>query len=722
MAVHLATGNDYLQLFSNLLPLTGNRSWCCWIRIPTYTPLHYYPVYYSIDDPAVYQDWEGVWIQQPDVFGPFVTDPMYYQSGLTGGTYAGVRTENLATSGQWTFIGGKVTAANVHTLYVNGQVAFILNTYGQVSPGGNVGLAQTFTKNMSTAVIGREMLGGDSFSDIGLDAGMDVAYFRAWNTALTNAQMAGEYQSPPVPVLHTNLWRWTPLESDLLDYSGTGHAGWTQVGSGTFVNGPVTVTPITVFPLAQTVAPADFNGTNGSPNGAWFRYTTALNEVIGATADTSAAYTNLTVNLQDATNFGTGVRNFLQGSVGDRRPWWYYLSPGTYIIRATRLVGSTFTTIPSAFTLHADRAPTPTVPLPFGSYLINDDSVMLGPTGIVHGGEPFPAIVYYPDGTLAGFAPEIPAGEIGDSIAGGTMLWNARFDPEATRLQLWSRSLTLIAAFNVNPPLASGFAVNISHTPNDFYVFDENTRWIHRVSPTGTVTNQIAQLPSNATAFGVNPAGTIAYWVRNFGVYYSRVLRHDLTTNTPMSDLYVAPVDIDWMGLSASNRNPGEILVLKDESVVVIYHTSTPSPDRDVLLHIAADGTLLHSYTYPYLFSGGPSVNHAPNHIHYSTDDPNSILVWYYTDDNVSDNGSVEVLNLATGARTPLSVFRQFSTAQVLTSLPVGLDLFGPSNSCTLVGLFPGGSPPPPTPTAICPPGRRLSPVDTGCIMPIGDF
>jgi hypothetical protein len=421
---------------------------------------------------------------------------------------------------------------------------------------------------------------------------------------------------------------------------------------------------ITAVPFSQTVTQADFNaGTFGdAPNQAWFRYVAAADVALGTFTDKGGTFTPRIRLYADA-----GGTMVVGPSANDSQAMWQHCEAGeTYWIEVVNLPPG-----PSDFdfTTTADTAPvSPAVPNT--SILINDDE------------DGYAATIHAEDGTFLGLLPGIPAGEIGDSLPSGIALYHDEFGALGAPLALFNSANVYVSSGDTSPGVGAGVApLVIGNDGDTFYVVHVSTGDVFTVSSTGTITGPIATIVLNTrpvSAAGVSRDGTTLYWAEGDGYDgdgHAAIQRHDLSSDTPLSRLYIIPAletDSGWVATTGVNNQPGEILVLGDESVVTWYRNDDAS--TDTLLHISSAGTLQASYEYAHPIR--------INHIAYPPTGSDDLRIWWFLDDTAS-TGRIATISLATGSSSV-----SFDTPHFVAGVNqvVGsTQLFGPSSSCTMV-------------------------------------
>ncbi len=438
---------------------------------------------------------------------------------------------------------------------------------------------------------------------------------------------------------------------------------------------PASYIDITSYPFSQTITQAQFNGGTygGVANSAWLRVTISGGDAI------RGFYTNAGGTFVPKMELYASDGTTLHSSHSFASGWWQILPNGTYYIRVVHRTGG-----PSNFdfTVSANTAAIATLPLPAGSLLINDDSVI--PAGGPYAGSPFPATAYLTDGTFLGFVPNIPAGETGDTLPSGISLIHSGVSG-GNALTLYSSSLSSLGSVSVSGVSIGTSYPSIANDGTQFYVMARPSLNVYTVSDAGAVSGPIATLTGGASglkvnAIGISRDGSIAYYTRH---NQSKIYRHNLTTNTAMSDLfdlaslgYTFPDDIG----KTPNGHPGEILVLSDGSIVTSYSdTFDTAGNVEGLLHLDASGTVLHQYE----FDGDTGAR--IDHIHYTSDySATAINAWFYIGSAADGTGRFGRFELSSGTFSTSFDSMMFSDGQAATTSPV---MFGPSSSCFMLTL-----------------------------------
>lgn len=444
------------------------------------------------------------------------------------------------------------------------------------------------------------------------------------------------------------------------------------------------------LPFLYTITNAVFApGTLGDePGTIVFRFITDRDIIVGCSTNSFGAIDTFTAELymDDGTVLTSSI-------VDDRQPWVRYLSPGTYWIWCYRN-GDGIDTIPSDIVFRFEEGPIATLPLPVGARIINDDGLIPGVT-TPHAGEPFPATAYSAGGAFLGFIIGMPAGETGAALPSGITLWsNATPIPGTNAYTLYDPSQNVIAQFDVPSPIIDA---NPRITADDmhFYIVDPLTGEVFRVTNTGTVTS-IATLAGPAIgAIGVTRDGSTMYWT-TFDASGVSIHAHDLLTDTALPDFYTVP-ELDgsngFLAMTAVNYNPGEILVMSDGSIAFWYEITGV---KNVLVHLDSSGAVLSTRTY--LLSSGLQINHA----YLGQGNSDSIEVWFYRSGGA--DYTVGTLALATGVLSNTKTGRTYDRGILEPGGTDDDELFGPSNSCTMITAKFG--------TETTPPGTDVSTPD----------
>ncbi len=427
---------------------------------------------------------------------------------------------------------------------------------------------------------------------------------------------------------------------------------------------PATFVDIDSTPFSRLVTQAEFNVNEEF----WFRFITAEEIVLGGSTDHHWQSGSLLSQIyqDDGT---TLVKSF---TADYSSAWWVHLTPGTYYIKLVMDWGGGPATVD--IQMDFDVAPVNVTPIPQGSYLVPDDDT-----------SNLPATVWQPDGTLVGFYPDIPTGEIGNALPNGYSLFHDRFAKYAANsVILFDPNLSHVSTITPNAPALSGFPL-IYNDGTDFYVTNGGgfgaLNWgeTYKVTSAGVLSGPVATIPFSAggyaTAIAVSRDGGSFYWSE---LDSAEIKKYDVATDTT-TVLYTVPgldTALDDIALNF-NLHPGEIIVLPDDSLVTWWYDFSAFEDH--IIHIASDGTLLNSVDYPYPYR----VNHLA---HSSSTSSNTVAVWFFVNINGFDTQArFAQVDLTTEALSPSFDVFMFNEG---ANMEFGdYTMFGPSSSCPFVVL-----------------------------------
>jgi hypothetical protein len=430
---------------------------------------------------------------------------------------------------------------------------------------------------------------------------------------------------------------------------------------------PASYSDITSLPFSQTVTQAEFNGGTygGVANECWFRYISAADVIIGIHINSGGTYTpHIQILKSDGSTLIVQAAN---------RTAWVLLDANTQYIRVRNNTGFGASDFDWTINVYPGTILTS---VPRGSIVINDDTEIAGTDP--YSGSPYPATAWSTSGTFLGFLRDVPAGEIGDALPSGISLWHARFDTAGNRLKLLDANGQLL----VSTDNTVGTGVNSVLMCNDgtqFFVVKQTSGVVFNVSSAGTVSSTIATITLGASmnAFGVSRDGDILYYTETGS---DIIKRWRVSTDSALSDLYTVAAASDDIGLTAVNGNPGEIIVLPDDSLVTWYVDYATTPDTYEIIHVSAAGALLHTYT----LASGLLVDH----IHYSAASSSAVNVWYFRS-NADSTSRIGTLDITTGTLSPTFDIDNFSSG--VSKVAGGSVYFGPSASCSMTTLGYGG-------------------------------
>lgn len=426
--------------------------------------------------------------------------------------------------------------------------------------------------------------------------------------------------------------------------------------------------PLVAIGWTYSVSVFEFNVANEI----WFRYDTDSDPVaFGWFPGTSTGFSPAT-NLYESD--GTTL---VTGNTGMNSLWYPLANNSTYYIRIRNNPSGS---IAFGFNVKFEGyIINPGTQLD-GSFLINDDSDLPG------GNNGFPIIVNNPDGTIQGFVNSVPAGEIGDTLPDGTSLWHDRFEMYGGQLALINSLMQFVDDLTPSPAL-SGFP-NICNDGTFFYVIDRATGNIYKVtvSPV-SISASIYTLPrvSQQECVGISRDALFIFWAEGYedGNIYKAAIGLG-----PRETIYSIPgfqPGIDYIGLTATNNHPGELLVLIDGTLVTYWYDGSEGVSH--ILHLEADGTLLQDIEI------SPALGEV-NHIHYSPDGASAIRVWLFGPGGNDSTGKYGNLVFATEIFSTIVDTPNFSSGE--NRVGANGTIFGPSASCTMVTFkYPGSETPP---------------------------
>lgn len=637
MAIKLATISDYLSRASGLLPIGADFTVMFWTLNDT--PIVTTPTTGWAEIDAYPLSTDGVQLSTGTHPGSF------YRAEKSGGFFAEV--EDWTTyfgNGIWNHHAiAYDNGTGFATMYVNGSAV------SSTSLSGGLGA-------LSVAL---EVLGNNGNSTI---ANHYFIYYRSWDTKLTAPEIDAERLSATV-VKTANLWMDTPLLTNANDISGNGR-NWTVNGSATYsaitpINPPPDSTVLIITtPYSRICTAAEFNaGTfGGNANEIWFKYVSDDDQILGfSTTDPFS----VGIQVPKISIYGPGASPLLESWTGTKGGGYRVLNGETYFIKIERNG--------SAGAADQNFTVTSTVlgyltSVPDGTVIINDDA------------DGFPALAFAIDGTFLGYITNIPAGEMGDSLPNGISIWHDRF-AASNKIKLIARDLTTIAQFDITG-LGSLFP-RFGHSDTDFYASDAGSpAKIYKITTAGVVSLQatLSGVYDNAYVIAINSAGTIAYYIDSDTD--NIIHRWDLVNDIALTDLYtITGASGSYRIAKTPNGHPGDILRLSDGSLVTWYRNFAGS-GQDTLIQVSSTGTLLNSFNMS-------SPNYEIDHLAYSSSNPNSVRIWLHIGPNYS-TGIVGDYDLTTGSFTT-SFTTDLYSELISTN---GTQLFGPSNSCTMVSIL----------------------------------
>ncbi len=539
MAVHLATGSDYLQRTTALLPASGDSTVCFWVNSGAISVGPAYQTGYIIlDDPGVYTQYAGLF---------------YYTDGGGHCHLLDVSSSTIntltPTVSTWTHYAW-VQSGTTQRLYTNGT------------------LIGSVTVNRAAYTPGFEFLGNDTFSD----GNLSFAYCREWTTALTAAQLLEEMQA--LTAVHTaNLYMDCPFNGTVLDISGNGH-DWTTVGSATFVAAPSfpsnhTAATATAFSTLPQTITQDF----GDGLYAWYSYTGHANEVIAgfwAYAAIPGDTITTTVYESDATTVFLDMLNI------ENVPMQVPQTDGTKIYFKV----SSATPPSTDVTFSGVAGPTTSVPV--GAIFVNDDTTGFA-TGCV---SPVDGVNYQ---VLQFFDMAITASENGgDVLESGRVLVG---NDDSSRYDLYSPQLQLITSVS-GTAYATSTAVRTCVGAQVFYAgiggAGPNSGKMYRIDADGLLTDTWTLPAAGLTGLAASNDESVIYVTGQSSATNAPIKQWNPNTNTFGANL-VAGV---------ANYNTIDLIVLGDNSIIAAYHRNSGGGANLFFRRYDVAGATLNTYNF----------------------------------------------------------------------------------------------------------------------------
>jgi hypothetical protein len=521
------------------------------------------------------------------------------------------------------------------------------------------------TKNISgTISFARIVIGND---DPTSESNVDLAYYREWSAALSLKEIIIEQNSSRA-YRTANLVADVPLLSTINDVSGNNN-NFTAIGTaGSFITdipgSPVDISGQT-FPYNRVVTVAEFNVANQF----WFKYTPSVLIALGEY--TSSPVTMVTTMYRD-----DGVTTIAGPGAGNKG-FYSIVGTGSYYIKILKSGGGGIAADITAF--FETGVVNPAIgTIPAGSFIINDDL-------------PLPGTIFSPAGAFLGIFFQIPAGEIGAGLPSGVTLWHDRYLMYGlSPLVLLDASLNLISSFDLSPGISGSAApIIICANLTEFYVLMRGTTSaIWKVTASGIFTDTGVDVVSvsgfNPSAFAVNNAATILYWTEGSGSPRN-IHRWDMIGNVALSDLFASGITNGYIGLTAVNNHPGEILYLPNDTIVTWYFDN--NTNTTTVVHLSIAGAVLHSWPFTGTFS---FIDHMSYHA-----ETNKVTVWFFRGEFDDTQGRFVTLDLTDGSFDSDFTSDLFSDG---VNLFGGSQIIGPSHSCTMITFGFGEGPPPPPP------------------------
>jgi hypothetical protein len=457
---------------------------------------------------------------------------------------------------------------------------------------------------------------------------------------------------------------------------------------------PPSYLDITSLPFSQLITQADFNGGTygGTAEELWLRYVSPGNVIIGWYVNAGGTFTpQMTIFKSDGSTQVAGSNN---------ATWWVYLDADTFYIRVRRvgLGPSDFD-----FTVDVEDGPIASQPLPTGAILINDDSRITGTDP--HTGEGYPSTAWLSDGTFLGFVPGIVAGEHGDRLPTGEMLWHNRFGSGGSFLKLHDASANLVATTDTSSPsfnIGTGFGVMFNNG-TDFYVGAQSggNLVVSKVDrTTGAVTPHatVALGGGTITGAGISQDGDTIYFVTTFS--HPTIKQWSVSGGALIADLYTVPGTSDEIAVTGINGFPHALLTLSDGSVATWWRDY--GTNVDTIIRVSASGTLIASHALP--------TNTVIDRMHYNPASADHVTLRVFPNNNDSTS-EIGDFSLATGAYTQSFLTDNFSAG--VSRITAGTQKFGPSASCMMITagyIASTTSPPEPVYNPCCEPCPSTNP------------
>ncbi len=491
-----------------------------------------------------------------------------------------------------------------------------------------------------------------------------IERLRIWQRALTLVEIQAE-QPAKLAVSATSLLSDNPLiaRGNVTDQSGHGHT-FTYVGAGlTFVTGPLapanttraTALPVTL-PASVTVDLSDAVST-----GLWYTYTLVTPPrdplLIGMAVLPNAPSQGALLRVFDAVtpasifDIGSSAPGSFPSSPektapGVGGPTWWFKFYSSFPDVPDVGVSATFTLI----------AP-PRATAPIGSLVIPDD------------GFGYPAVVLRVSDGQVLRVESLPSGEHGDVLPDGTMCVEARNSSGVvTTVQVFSSQFALVVDAPSLIQAGTTFQNITADQVDTFYIAPQggvfNPPIVKAVSKAGVVSPRTWTLSgSSLPTMTVAPGGGILYW----GTLApgGAIFRHDLATDTPLTDL----------AAGVASFAVSELLALADGSVLVKYY---PTIGTAVFVRqYSAAGATLRDYPVNTLHPG-----YLLNHLARIPDEDTTFLAWY-------EGSAVTKSIFTTFSTVDGSIVSSFQTDNFEHGVgqPGSTQSFGPSISCPVFVL-----------------------------------
>ena len=296
--------------------------------------------------------------------------------------------------------------------------------------------------------------------------------------------------------------------------------------------------------------------------------------------------------------------------------------------------------------------------------------------------------------SIIDYIPFFSCGESGDVLPStGRMLFFdefgsiAPFPPTGHTAYLYNSNFTLVTSFTFDT--RGGNPLIRTHNPsNKFYILSVGSS----AAPATPVTFRTVDANGNlgtsqpmtagtygCTGFAINTAETILYISGVSSSNNSNVKRWDIINAVFLSDL----------SATVANHRVTDILVMSDDSIVVMYFKSTVTRDVYVVRYDSA-GATLNTYTFTH---AQPETSIEPR-LGYSANSPEAFWVFFHTSSGLDGWSDIRKIRLSDGVELVSSLTRdsgfEFYEA---SGPPYALT----SDSCPIIEIRAAIGPPPPT-------------------------
>lgn len=459
-------------------------------------------------------------------------------------------------------------------------------------------LIGSVTSDFSAVTLERLELLFDGASGATDNSRTEFGYFREYNAALTLPELIAEWKSATA-VRTSNLIASCPLQANANDVSGAGN-NFSLIGASVTFSTPtplLNITPATATEVSSLPfsSSQDVRDGNGIVKTVYYKYTAKAGEKLLGSWGYGDNLSPYTVETEIYQNEALTQKLIDTGSTHNK-PVQSRLETGTtYWVVYKPNAGN-----PNPAILQLRWELGPTISNAVGDYFINDDSAAPQIAGDWKG---LPGIVIDKNnGNVKNSFNGIPAGEGADILANGKSLiadaWN-------DKLKLFDRNFALLTTISATIGFENSLRAN--HGQNWFYT--ANGTAVKAYDDAGALQGSWT-IASSCRSLAANLAGTVLYHsARTSG---GVIRRHNLSTDTAMSDLVAGQ----------AGYFPGDILVLGDDSIVVLYH-NTGTLDVKAIRYDSTGATL---NTYNFGTSSFPGGGTFPR-LSYDTDLTNNFHV-----------------------------------------------------------------------------------------------